>query len=640
MLPSRAARRGRLLYWLAGLAVLGAAGGGWAYYANRTPAARPDVITHTVKKENLNVTVTEKGTLESAENKDVTCRVKAGNKGFASTINWVIDDGSKVKAGQLLMILDDSALQDQFRAQKISVDQAYAAKVKAETDYEIAIKQNESNVALAETAVILAEIELEKYTGLSYDPTLLYLGAVTGGLTTLSESGAYRQELDDLSGQIKLAESDADQTRERVSWADRMVKQKYMSAAQADAERSKLQSSLEKLRSLTAKRNQLMTYDRKQKLTDLKSKLENARRALEQAKLEAQAKEVSAAIDRSTKRSIHAQELEKLKDIDDQIKECRIHAPQDGMVVYYKQESSRFGSTPQGLIEQGAQVKEGQKLLRIPNLDVMQVNTKVHEALVSRIKGDVRVPTRFIDLIQIGQLANPDPFHRLVSQNDELVEALKEKYRSREYTIESQGQRANVRVDAFPSLQLPGRVRTVAAVASQTDSWVSDVKVYQTLVLIEQKVEGLKPDMTAEVTIHVEGVRDALAIPIQAVIGGAELGAAREVFVRTPTGYERKTIQLGLANEKMVEVREGLAEGDEVVLNPKVLLGDAKTKTRDGDNGGGNGNGKNGEGKGGFGDPTKKGGGKGGGGKGPGGPGGMPGGPGGGMPGGGKGGPG
>ena len=45
------------------------------------------------------------------------------------------------------------------------------------------------------------------------------------------------------------------------------------------------------------------------------------------------------------------------------------------------------------MIEQGAQVKEGQKLLRIPNLQRMQVNTKVHEAMVARIRGDVRVPT-------------------------------------------------------------------------------------------------------------------------------------------------------------------------------------------------------------------------------------------------------
>ena len=62
------------------------------------------------------------------------------------------------------------------------------------------------------------------------------------------------------------------------------------------------------------------------------------------------------------------------------------------MVVYFKNESNRFSSSSnQGLIEQGAQVKEGQKLLRIPNLLRMQVNTKVHEAMVARIKGDVRV---------------------------------------------------------------------------------------------------------------------------------------------------------------------------------------------------------------------------------------------------------
>ena len=61
------------------------------------------------------------------------------------------------------------------------------------------------------------------------------------------------------------------------------------------------------------------------------------------------------------------------------------------------------------------------------------------------------------------------------------------------------------------------------------------------------------------------------------------MGGKREVFVKTPTGYDRREVTLGLFNEKMVEIREGLAEGDEVVINPKVLLApDDKTKTRDG----------------------------------------------------------
>jgi hypothetical protein len=48
------------------------------------------------------------------------------------------------------------------------------------------------------------------------------------------------------------------------------------------------------------------------------------------------------------------------------------------MVVYFKPEGNRFGqSSATGMIEQGAQVKEGQKMLRIPNLERMQVNAKV-----------------------------------------------------------------------------------------------------------------------------------------------------------------------------------------------------------------------------------------------------------------------
>src|SRR5262249_42479166 len=167
-----------------------------AFVLTRPAAARPDVLLHAVKRETLNITVVEKGTLESAENRDVICKVRAGNKstGFATTINWVIDDGSKVKAGQLLGIPDDSALQDQYRDQRIVLDTAEAAKVKAEKDYDITIKRNEALVATAENALTVAAIDLDKYTGLDYDSIRNPLGAVAGGITTLTETGAYKQQ--------------------------------------------------------------------------------------------------------------------------------------------------------------------------------------------------------------------------------------------------------------------------------------------------------------------------------------------------------------------------------------------------------------------------------------------------------------
>jgi hypothetical protein len=300
--------------------------------------------------------------------------------------------------------------------------------------------------------------------------------------------------------------------------------------------------------------------------------------------------------------------------------------------VYFKQESQRFGSSPQGLIEQGAQVKEGQKMLRIPNLRRMQVVTKVHEAMVNRIRGDKMEPTGMMDAFRGMMMLNTDSFGALVSQKAEIVDGVKAHLRKtypgrfKDYEITERGQTATVRVDANPTVPLPARVKNVAAVASQADSWVSDVKLYPTIVSIDGVVEKLKPDMSAEVTIQVDGVKGVLTIPLQAVMGGAEQGARRPVFVKNGEGkYERREVRLGLFNEKMIEVTEGLVEGDEVVTNPAVLKEEGdKTKTRDGPEekmggkdkkGDGNGDYKGGEkgmggekGAGGF-DPTKKGGG-------------------------------
>jgi multidrug efflux pump subunit AcrA (membrane-fusion protein) len=584
---------------LGGFLILG--GGIAALVYTQQEEGRPDVLLHPVKYEDLQLTVVEKGTLESAENKDVVCRVKAGAKGqggYATSINWVIDDGSMVNEGQLLMILDDSALQDQLRAQKIVVDTALAAKIKAEKDYEITVKENERKVAEAENLLAVAKITLEQYIGLSYDKSRSALAAVLGAPVALAEDGAYRQAFDDLTGQVQLAESEVEQTLERAAWADRMVKLTYMSPAQAQAERSKYESAKEKLRALQSKRSLLANFERRMNMTNYRSEVENKRLLLEKEVLAASASEVQYDTDRISKRSIYLQELDKLKEIEDQIKECKIYAPQAGMVVYFKNESSRYRSSDTGLIEQGAQVKEGQKMLRIPNLKQMQVNTKVHEAMVARIRGDVRVATGVVEKYRAGLLTTVDPFSRLVTQNDSFMTEVRDKFRDQEYYTAQKGQRATIRVDAKSEILLPGRVRSVAAVASASDSWVNDVKLYPTLVLIEQELEGLRPDMTAEVTIHVDGVKNILTVPIQSIVGGAEMGGRRSVYVKTDTGFDERRVVLGLYNEKMVEVREGLKEGDQVVINPKVLLGENRAKTRsEGDDHGGGDDKSEGKGK-------------------------------------------
>lgn len=547
------------------------------------PESRADLITHTVRSEYLPVTVVERGTLESAQNMELICRVKAGSKGtFASTIKWVIDDGSIVSDGQLLMELDDSSLQDLYRTQNIAVEKAKAEWVTADENFTITAKSNESLVAAAEAALEVAILDLDKYLGIRTDPMLDPRGGVAGAITTLVERGEYRKLLDEVSGQLKLAESDLEAYRDRSAWADRQVRLGNLTPSQAKVEESKLAATEDKVSQLAKQKYVLQTFMRRRELTNLQGLADVARLTLEKEVKSASSKLSQAESTRKTAYSVYMQEADKLREVDEQIRACKIYAPQDGMVVYYRESTSRFSSSNEGMIQQGAQVKEGQKLMRIPDLRRMMVNTRVHEALVSRIRGDDRQSTGYFAALRAGLLADPNAMTRLVAHSEYGLMTLREANRDKEYYLASRGQEARVRVDAFPDRILKGHVRSVAAVSSQQDWSSSDVKVYQTYVTIDEELPGLKPDMSAEVTIVVDPpTKPVLTVPIQAVVGGTEGGSKRRVFVVTPTGPQEREIGLGMFNERMVEVTTGLAEGEQVVLNPKVLLGDS-SKTRDG----------------------------------------------------------
>ena len=217
--------------------------------------------------------------------------------------------------------------------------------------------------------------------------------------------------------------------------------------------------------------------------------------------------------------------------------------------------------------------------MRIPDLKRMIVNTKVHDAMVSRVHGEVWRQTGFSDTLRAAMLTQFDPVSRVAAQL--AVMDMHDKFRAHDLELLQQGQPATVRIDAFPSRVLKGHVKSVATVPAQQDWQSADVKVYQTMVAIDESVEGCKPGMNAEVTIKVDGTTEpVLAVPLQAVVGGAELGPKRKCFVRTPTGTVERDIVVGLANERMAEIRSGLVEGDEVVLNPKVLVGEHVKCTR------------------------------------------------------------
>lgn len=578
---------------------------------------RPDLLLHTVKLEDLDLTVVERGALESADNRDIICKVKAGSKGnYATTIKWVIDDGTLVKKGQPIMTLDSSALEDQFRAQKIQVETKQAELVQAESEYKIQLSTNESLVENARSAIQLKELELEKYVGLpkgtlsgrKRDISKVLLLAMDSDLESFLArnrdtfpdlQGEFHKSLNDLGGQIELARADVEMWNDRLAYSRRMELKGYLSTAQVQADESRLVGSKETLKKLETDKLLLQRFVSQVEVKTRVAAVQEAWRAFDRAMSEAEANEVKAEAKRRTARSVYLQEADKLREIEDQVRECKIHAPQDGMVVYYIPESSRWSQSERGLIQQGASVQEGQKMMRIPDLTKMQVSTRVHEAMVSRIKGDDRRSTGVHESVIAGLALNFSPVCAILPLHEVNLEDQRDEYRVHEYYDATRGQPALIRVDAFPERQLKGHVKTVATVASATDWMASDVKVYSTVVSIDEPLRGLKPGMSAEVTIQVNStLEDVLAIPVQSIVGGAESGRTRKVFVMTANGPEEREIQIGLANEKMAEVKSGLEEGDQVIVNPKVIVGNAAKTREDMQEQGAKGKGKGGAGKG------------------------------------------
>lgn len=563
--PRRWGTGAKVLALLVIVLLLGGVGtGGWMITRGNA-GPRPDLLLHKVKYEKLQLTIVERGTLESAENADVYCRVKAKTQGgTASTIKWLIDAGTKVQAGDKLIELDDSAFQDQLRSQKITVDTTYADWIKAEKDYEITDSQNASDIATAKLKLDLARIARQNYL-----------------------EGEYQTTKRDLEGKLSMAQSDLEMWEERAAWSTRMSRpgRRYVTQAQAESDAARKFSAEIALKNVKQQLDVLENpaYGTKvQKLKQLQGDIEEAERALERTIQQSKAKEAQAEATRKSKLSLYEQALSAYKDIEDEIRKCVIYAPHAGLVVYYVPETSRMGQGRQSVVAQGEPVLEGQKLMRIPDLTKMLVNTRVHEAMVSRVRGERWQKTGFSDSVQAGLFTPPDLFTRLTGQAlfafDRATFA--DTWKAAEQRLVGAGQRARVRVDSFSGKTLRGHVKSVDTVAAQQDWLSADVKVYKTMVSIDEPMEDLRPDMSAEVTIFTDSQRDhVLTIPLQAVVSTGSLGNTRKCFVMTPEGPVEREITLGLTNEKMVEVQSGLQEDEEVVINPRLLLSEKDRAT-------------------------------------------------------------
>src|SRR5207245_8796534 len=119
------------------------------------------------------------------------------------------------------------------------------------------------------------------------------------------------------------------------------------------------------------------------------AKVREAERDLEKQKIQNKALMAQDDAQRQSSRSVFEQESAKKKEYEEEITKCVVLAPQDGLVVYYVPEQVRGGGgSQQSIVAQGEPVREGQKMMQIPDLTQMLVNVKVPEALVRNLHNE------------------------------------------------------------------------------------------------------------------------------------------------------------------------------------------------------------------------------------------------------------
>lgn len=559
--PPRAKRSWTpVIYGVIVLAILGALGTwGWQHFSS--PEGPPkNLETQALSRGDVVLTFIEKGELEAARNTEIVCQVRASGRGSqsASSIKWVIDDGSKVKKGDLLFLLEDASLREQLNNQHIVVEEKNDLFEQAKANLKIVENENRSAELAAYSNYEIAKIDLEKFL-----------------------KAERQQKQFDIESRIKLATADLIQWRDKLGWSNRMFVRGYLSANQKLNDETRLDNANVNLDKLSKEFDTLKFDNRRQEL-DLLNKQEQAKLALEIAKSNSESKRAQAQAKLTSAELILKQETQKRDDLEQDVRNCRIIAPHDGMVIYYVPESSRFGGSSQtSNIEVGSPVKEGQKLMRIPNLNKMIARVKVHESVVTRIKGDVTAPTGFGTFYDVGQTLNqwghvisahavpglhsalPSFVPALVAQRE-----IKNDLAHMEDEITEDGMMARIKIGSGEK-PLYGHVKMVAAVASSTDWMSSDVKVYQTVISIDEPAENLKPNMSAEVTVNIDERKNVLRLPVQAVL---ESGGKKFCYVKVDNTIEKRDVKTGLNDYKFVEIlaESKLKEGELIVLNARA----------------------------------------------------------------------
>jgi HlyD family secretion protein len=414
-----------------------------------------DLILKPVVRGEFVAKVIDQGEIQSAENIEIKCQVGSRN-GTVQVID-VIAEGTKVKEGDWLITLDSTPFRKELEQQLLALSRA------------------ETDVIKAQATLDTAKAAKQEYI-----------------------EGRFKEQQRTILNDQFNAEQELQQAENYLEYSVNLQKKGYITKMQLRADEIAVEKARNKVALEEQKLKVLEEITLKKELVTLESDI--------------------AAAEVGYKNSIEARGIEqgKYDEINKQIEFCTINVPPGvkGEVVFHKEVDRRGGS--EWILERGANVREQQVLIKIPNASKMEVKCLINEQAIA-----------------------------LVRQN----------------------MPASISVDAIPGKTLKGYVTKVNNYAEPSGFMSgSNVREYAIFIRILEPPKELISGMKTSVNIQTEYQPSVLQAPLQCIYSVND-----EAYVlRRKAAGAFETLKVGIRGENSTNVwiESGVDEGDQLVMAP------------------------------------------------------------------------
>jgi multidrug efflux pump subunit AcrA (membrane-fusion protein) len=504
-----------------------------------------------VNRGDFNITILARGELEAIKNYEIKFTGKGKLGLFVVSL---LDDKTEVKAGDTVLSLDNvsyleeiKGLEEDIYDTKVSFDERLILE---EELLETSLRNLEEDL---DNSILNISLFLEDQN-IDRDKEISGLTEKTNAYETAQDALVQYKNLDYRS-KSKGMQADIDTKEQAYFEATDELEKTTQALSEArlkdedtreKAERNvlvaekKMENAMDAWENARRADRQFRRYDHPQTLRKLNIAAEKTELDLKQNLVQAQSKRVQAErrykkllrdketiieriADRKEKYSDEVERVtndfavnnerlnERLAEMQDDLSKLDLTAPIDGFVTIGA-EPDRRGREPKE-ITVGTKVAPNEVVARIPDLSQFLIRCNIPEIYRSRLK--------------VGQIAY-------------------------------------LKNAALPELNMQGALKDIATMSQPIVFWDQrSPRVYETKLSTQTTDPRLVPGMTVEVEIQVEQVQDVLYLPIESIYN---LEGTTYCQVKTGFSVEEREIETGRASNSFVEITEGLAEGETVLL--------------------------------------------------------------------------